>query len=390
MSFPLPLTLLKPDPIHSLQETFSADTRSGKMNLSIGVIPNKENAPFAAIERAMQLAAKTPYNFAYLPITGSPAFIESVATLLHLVDSPCVGVQTVGGTGALFLIGSFLKAHGIKSIALSIPTWPNHTTILERIGLNPLSWPHVTDNESYNEERALQTIMEAPSDCGFLFQTSAHNPTGVDPSQSSWKNIISLLREKPHPLIFDIAYLGLGHSFEQDLFPITYALEQKIPCWIAISFSKSLGLYSERVGACFYVGEPVDLAAVKSNLATLARSSYSSPPRYGSMLCTTVLTDPECTSLWRHELEKIAAKTKTARLLFSKQLDGLISPTVQKVIANGNGLFALLPLDERAITRLKNEWAIYLNQDGRINIGALDETSFPFFTQALDHVVSEA
>ncbi len=390
MSFPLPLSLLQPDPTLSLQEAFAADNRSGKINLSIGVIPNKDNAPFASIEKAMQIAAKNPYTVSPVPFTGSPQFTQAVASLLQLVDSPSIGLQTIGGTGALFLIGSFLKAHGIKSIALSVPTWPNHTHILDRIGLSSITWPHVNANDTYNEEQALKAIMEAPPDCGFLFQTSAHNPTGIDPSPNTWKAIISLLREKPHPLIFDMAALGLGHSFEQDMLPLRLALEQKVPCWIALSFATSLGLYSERIGALFYVGPQADLSAMKSNLVALARSTYSSPPQYGSQLCTTVLTDPECTTLWRHELEKIVAKMKATRLLFSKQLDGLISPTTQRVIANGNGLFCLLPLDERAITRLRNEWAIYVSQEGRINIAALDETMLPFVTQALDHVINEA
>ena len=72
-------------------------------------------------------------------------------------------------------------------------------------------------------------------------------------------------------------------------------LAQRLPeALIAVSFSKNLGLYRERVGALIVVSENEPRAeAVLSHMLQIARSIYSMPPDHGAAIAARIFADPE-------------------------------------------------------------------------------------------------
>ena len=62
---------------------------------------------------------------------------------------------------------------------------------------------------------------------------------------------------------------------------------------IAVSFSKNLGLYRERVGALITVSQNESRAdAVQSHVLQIARSIYSMPPDHGAAIAACIFADP--------------------------------------------------------------------------------------------------
>jgi aromatic-amino-acid transaminase len=391
MPFPLPLHELAPDPIYGLQDAFAKDLRKEKINLSVGVVPGSGAPPFLfeAVDDARKKLLSSPYNFGYLPITGSKDFLKESADLLGLGDGKNFSyscVHTLGGTGALYLAALFLRRQGLAGLAYGIPAWPNYRLICERAGLVPIHYPYLTKDDAVNEVAMVTTLNALPDDVGAIFQMSCHNPTGLDISQSAWINVLSGFEKKPRTLIFDLAYLGFGKSWEEDLFPFKEAIRRKIPCWVALSFSKSLALYGERVGALLYCGPKEEHAAIASNLAICARATYSSPPKFGAILATSVLSSLEGKKLWKDELEQLSRGIKEKRFLLAEKLKGLL-PQRQHMISTGSGLFTLLPLSQDAVRKLREEYAIYVNNDGRINIAALNEMALDRLVKALHELL---
>ena len=66
---------------------------------------------------------------------------------------------------------------------------------------------------------------------------------------------------------------------------------------VSSSFSKSLSLYGERVGALSVVtSDASEAARVLSQLKRLVRTNYSSPPTHGAKIVAAVLSTPETQS----------------------------------------------------------------------------------------------
>src|SRR5258708_32203837 len=78
---------------------------------------------------------------------------------------------------------------------------------------------------------------------------------------------------------------------------------------IAVSFSKNLGLYRERVGGLIVVSENAAHAdTVQSHMLHIARSIYSMPPDHGAAIAARILAEPQLMKLWGRELESMQSR----------------------------------------------------------------------------------
>ncbi|MFX4693447.1 aminotransferase class I/II-fold pyridoxal phosphate-dependent enzyme, partial [Acinetobacter baumannii] len=98
------------DPILSLMEQFNADTRSEKVNLSIGLYYNEDSIVpqlETIIEAQKRIEPKNGKTKLYLPMEGFKPYREAIQALLFGANSPAVKagravtIQTLGGSGAL-------------------------------------------------------------------------------------------------------------------------------------------------------------------------------------------------------------------------------------------------------------------------------------------------
>lgn len=122
-------------------ERFKEDSRSDKVNLSIGLYYNEDGIIpqlKAVAEAEARLNAKPHDASLYLPIEGLNTYRHTIAALLFGEEHPVfqqqrvATIQTLGGSGALKVGADFLKRYFPDSgVWVSDPTWENHIAIFE-------------------------------------------------------------------------------------------------------------------------------------------------------------------------------------------------------------------------------------------------------------------
>jgi aspartate/tyrosine/aromatic aminotransferase len=83
-----------------------------------------------------------------------------------------------------------------------------------------------------------------------LLHTCAHNPTGVDPTERQWEEILEIVKRKKLFSAFDSAYQGFASGdLEKDSYSLRLFQEHTDDIMLFQSFAKNFGLYGERAGA---------------------------------------------------------------------------------------------------------------------------------------------
>src|SRR6478752_9943933 len=137
------------DPILSLNDSFKADPRDEKVNLSIGVYTDeKGRIPVLGSVRA----AYERVGFSerpYLPMDGHSGYRDGVQKLVFgaahpaLKDRRIATIQTIGGTGAVGIAADFLAKHAPgRTVLVSDPTWENHHGLFQRAGFKTTTYPY--------------------------------------------------------------------------------------------------------------------------------------------------------------------------------------------------------------------------------------------------------
>ena len=91
----------------------------------------------------------------------------------------------------------------------------------------------------------------------------------------------------------DLAYQGFALDLEADAAGLRLVAEQVPESLVAVSYSKNLGLYRERVGALIVIGENESRAdAMLSHVLQIARGIYSMPPDHGAAIAAHIFTEP--------------------------------------------------------------------------------------------------
>jgi aromatic-amino-acid transaminase len=389
---------LKPaatDPVLGLMSRFRADGRARKIDLGVGVYRDAAgNTPvFAAVKAAEHRLATDQTTKAYLGAEGDPEFVSLLATAVFgeaYVSSDgrsaLAGLQTVGGTGALRLAAELLsRTRPGRRIWLSLPTWPNHVPLFTAAGLEVHGVEGFDAAAQHPRTEALLHALAgaAPGDA-VLLHGCGHNPTGLDPDSSFWEHIAAEIAARGLIPLIDMAYQGLGRGWSEDGAAMR-RLAALPNVLVAYSCDKNFGLYRERVGALFVAGSsPSETQALLSHLIALARTSYSMPPDHGAAVVRVILEDPALTRLWRGELDVMQTRLRSLRTTLATH--GRVGAVELGSLADGNGLFALLPLLPGQIELLQTDHGIYLPPSGRINIAGLAEQHVERFVAALGAV----
>jgi aromatic-amino-acid transaminase len=214
-----------------------------------------------------------------------------------------------------------------------------------------------------------------------LVQASCHNPTGADPDLVQWGKLAEIFRSVGLVPFIDSAYQGLGNGFVEDVAGLRLLVSAVDEAIIAYSCDKNFGLYRDRVGALWIKTVPEHLDATRSNLFQLARAMWSMPPDHGAAVVRLILEDATLTAQWQEELDAMRERINDVRSALAAADPRL------GFIAKQRGLFAMLPLSAEQIQTLREEHAVYLAPDGRINVAGLTMTQVPQFVAALQAVM---
>ena len=72
----------------------------------------------------------------------------------------------------------------------------------------------------------------------------AHNPSGFDPSEYQWRELLHIVKDRKLFPFFDNAYQSFASGDpDADAFPVRLFADADLEMLIACSFAKSFGLY---------------------------------------------------------------------------------------------------------------------------------------------------
>ncbi|KIJ68976.1 hypothetical protein HYDPIDRAFT_172482 [Hydnomerulius pinastri MD-312] len=396
--------LAPPDSIFKLTAAYKADTYPQKINLGVGAYRDDNDKPWVlpVIKKATEILLNDPkFDHEYLPITGLPEFTAGAAKLMlgpnssAIAEGRAVSVQTISGTGANHLAALFLSRfygfNGTKQIYLSNPTWANHQAIFNNVGINPVDYPYYDPRTiGLDFEGFKSTLENAVPRSVFLLHACAHNPTGVDPTQEQWKEIVEIMLTKNHYAFLDCAYQGFASGdLNNDAWAVRYFAEKGVPMLICQSFAKNAGLYSQRIGALHVIPPTKDAAdRVKSQLSVFQRSEISNPPSYGARLMALILNTPELFDEWNRDIKTMAHRIISTRKELVRLLtEELKTPGDWRHITKQIGMFSFTGLNPSQSQAMLEKAHIYLTTNGRISMAGLNSRNIRYFAESMDKAV---
>lgn len=379
------------DKILALVQTYREDPRDPKIDLGVGVYKDASgNTPImGAIKSAEQKVWEAQTTKAYTGLAGDPAFADAMIAMVlgdAVPRANVAAVATPGGTGAVRQGFDLVKmASPDGKVYVSDPTWPNHLSILKHMGMEMVPYRYFDDeSRGVDFDGMMADIAKAGPGDIVLVHGCCHNPTGANLNMTEWQAVVDLLLKTGATPMVDIAYQGFGDGLEEDA-AATRLIAASVPeTIIAASCSKNFGIYRERTGLLMAVSQ--NEASQKRNQGTLAylnRQNYSFPPDHGARLVTTVLGDDELRADWAKELEEMRTGMLALREQLAAELQRLSGSDRFGFIAQHRGMFSRLGATPEQVDRLRDEHAIYLVGDSRLNIAGLNKESVPVLAKAM-------
>lgn len=388
------LDRLNPDAILGLMAQFRADPSPQKVDLGVGVFRDLNgNTPILdSVRRAEQSVLKAQSTKSYVAAAGRAEFNEAAEQLVlgagHRARAArrVRTAQTPGGCGALRVGAELIRAAAPQAtVYVSDPTWGNHMPLLGSSGLRLERYPYYdARSRELRFEHMLERLNRAAPGDVVLVHACCHNPTGADLSIAQWERLTQLLLERQLTPFLDLAYQGFGSNLEEDAAPIRLVVDSVPEALVAVSYSKNLGLYRERVGALITIGENEQRAdAVQSHVLQIARSIYSMPPDHGAAIAACIFADPALRQSWMEELAAMRNRIADMRSLLASHLRSVTGRTTFDFLERQRGMFSLLGVSGEAVETLRSRHHIYMLGDSRMNLAGITPGNVGYVAEAI-------
>ena len=379
------------DKILSLVQRFKEDTRSDKIDLGVGVY--KDAQGLTPIMRSVKVAEKILWENentkSYVGLVGDVAFSDVMVNLLlnDVVSRDGVAAAaTPGGTGAVRQAFELVKlANARARIYVSDPTWPNHVSILNHMGMEIVPYRYF-DNATggVSQSEMLEDLSTARPGDVVLLHGCCHNPTGANMNKSQWQEVIDVLLKTGATPMIDLAYQGFGDGLAADAAPTRLVASSVPECLIAASCSKNFGIYRERTGILLVTLQDKSLQNLNQDtLAYLNRQNFSFPPDHGARLVTMILSDPNLRQDWQQELEAIRISMLDLRQQLADTLQSLSGSDRFGFLGEHRGMFSRLGTTSDKVDLLREKHGIYMVGDSRLNIAGLNAKTVPILAHAI-------
>jgi aromatic-amino-acid transaminase len=386
------------DAILGVTEAFVADNNPKKVNLGVGVytdddgkVPVLECVRRVEAERAKAAAPKS-----YLPIDGMAVYDRAVQDLVFGKDSEkvkarsIVTVQALGGTGGLKIGADFLRLlNPAATVWISDPSWENHRQLFEGAGFKVEAYPYYDPKtHGLDFKGMLGALGRMPAGAIVVLHCCCHNPTGVDLTQEQWREVLEVVRSRGLIPFLDLAYQGFADGVDADAYAPRLFAEAMSPVLLSSSFSKSVSLYGERIGAASVVAGTADEAArVLSQLKRVVRANYSNPPTTGADIVARILTTPELRKQWDGEVAGMRDRIKSMRKALVDGIHKRVPGSDFSFILRQRGMFSYSGLTKDQVGRLRSEYSIYTIETGRICVAALTSKNIDYVADAIAKVI---
>jgi aspartate/tyrosine/aromatic aminotransferase len=381
-----------PDKILQLIAMYRDDPRSDKIDLGVGVY--KDATGLTPVMRAVKAAEKKLWEAettkSYTGLAGDPAY--SVAMISMILGAGfadrAAAIATPGGTGAIRQALELIRLAAPKAkVWLSNPTWPNHPSIIKYLGMAMAEYRYFdATTRGIDFEGLMQDLQAVQVGDAVLLHGCCHNPTGANLNADQWNKLAELLLAKGAIPFVDLAYQGFGDGLEEDAAATRLIADRFPEVLIAASCSKNFGIYRERTGILIALGDASRKAVTQGNLNFLNRQNYSFPPDHGARVVTMILEDDALRADWKAELEEVRLNMLALRQTLADALRRATNSDRFDFVASHRGMFSRLGLSEAQVNILREEHAIYMVGDSRINIAGLNAATVPILAAAIAKV----
>ena len=217
-----------------------------------------------------------------------------------------------------------------------------------------------------------------------LLHGCCHNPTGANLNLIQWQAVVDLLNAKGAVPMIDIAYQGFGDGLNEDAAATRLVAANCPEVLIAASCSKNFGIYRERTGILMAISSDASgTALTQQNLAFLNRQNFSFPPDHGSRLVTMILQDEALRAEWTSELEQVRTGMLGLRQDLANALQAETGTDRFNFLADHRGMFSRTELTGEQVETLRDDHAIYMVGDSRMNIAGLNADTIPVLAKAI-------
>lgn len=170
-----------------------------------------------------------------------------------------------------------------------------------------------------------------------------------------------------------MAYQGFVSGCpERDAYAVRLFTKNNLHVIVNQSFAKNFGLYGQRVGCVSMPCRDNKMAVnLKARLGQVIRQVYSNNPRYGSDLIKTILKSKSLQSQWLADVKTMADRIAQMRQLLLKNLQEA-SVKNWDFITQQRGMFAFTPLSKEQVIRLRNDFGVYMLENGRISLSGIN------------------
>ncbi|PRY24364.1 aromatic amino acid aminotransferase [Aliiruegeria haliotis] len=369
----------EPDKILRVMAEFAADPRPDKIDLGVGVYRSEAGTTpvLRAVKAAEARLLDEQTTKGYVGLAGDPHFHAAMRTLVLGNTVPAdriAALATPGGTGAVRQAFELIRLVRPGAVVhTSAPTWPNHESILDTLKMPWRPYRYYDPATGGADAEGMMADLDAVAEGDVvLLHGCCHNPTGADLSVSQWVELADLLARRGAVPMIDLAYQGFGMGLDADVEGLR-ALAQRLPeALITLSGSKNFGLYRDRVGLVLALCDgPTVRDAIQGRLAWLNRQTYAFPPDHGAAVVTTILGDAGLRGDWEAELGDMRSRILSMRQSLAVQLRSETGSERFDFLTAHQGMFSRIGATPEQVLQLREQHAVYMVGDGRINMAGL-------------------
>jgi len=389
-----------PDAILGIKKRYLADPSPERIDVAVGAYRDAEGKPLVleVVKKAERIILEDGSRVKeYLPIAGDPKFRQASQEFCFGKDAEGVAskriatVQALSGTGALRVGAEFIATHFPGTLVyISDPTWGNHFKIFGNAGLETRKyryWDPSTRGLDFSG--MIEDLKKAPEGSVVVLHVCSHNPTGVDPTEAQWEEVLELVKTRKLLPFFDSAYQGFASGdADADARAVRLFERAGLEMLVAQSYSKNMGLYGERIGALNVVTSSAEAAErVMSQLELVIRAMYSNPPRHGAAIAGLILTDPALCEAWKTELKGMTDRIKQMREELRAAIEDTGAPGDWSFVTTQIGMFTFTGLSAEQVASMEKNYNIYMPSNGRISVAGVTQDKIPRIATAIRSVL---
>ena len=377
------LSLYEDDPIEGMFARLAADTSPDRMDLGIGVFRDDAGQVpvFGAVREAESRIVRKEETKSYIGPLGNQDYCRAVERLILGPEHPvletgsAISAQTPGAGGALRVGAELVRTLSRESrVWVSVPVWPHQLEYFERPGMKVMPYRYYDRFGSVLQfGEMLEDLQGMRRNDLLLLHGCCHNPTGEDLDPDQWQAVTDLALEKGAIPFVDIAYQGFGQGIEDDVAGVRLMASQVPQMLLAVSSSKSFGIYRERAGmlSVFVSSGTADATRLRRRLRDTARQLYFMPPDHGAAIVLEILSSRNLENQWRSELDATRLEIIEKRLMLRRMLEAEVESFDASFIDRQLGMFSCLPIDLDEQRLMEELFHIYMMPDARVNVAAM-------------------